>query len=145
MKKIISIFTAVIISVLSLSVLNVSAKSELDGTVGGSAEIQSAYTSIVTSDISISGNSATCRSTVSGKSGVTKIIITQTLQKYSYGSWANYKPGKVKTTYGTNASYSNTYSSLSSGTYRTKTVVDVYKGSAYETIGPVYSVNGVIK
>ena len=41
------------------------------------------------------------------------------------------------------AIYSNSKESLSSGTYRVKTVAKVYNGSAYETI-TIYSKNSVL-
>ena len=92
------------------------------------------YTNNVSSTISISSKTATCRSTVVGQSGVTtKIVITQRLQKKVDGSWTNVKSW-TNTYNQTSAVFINTKASLASGTYRTRTIAKVYKGTAYETI-----------
>ena len=91
------------------------------------------YTTSVTSNLSISSKTATCTSNVVGKSGVTKIEITQRLQKKNGDSWNNIKSWtNTYTTVG--ATFKNTKSSLASGTYRTRTIAKVYKGTDYETI-----------
>ncbi|WP_410068679.1 hypothetical protein [Ruminococcus sp.] len=88
--------------------------------------------------MSISNKTATCKSTVRGISGTTtKIVITQTLQKKNGSSWNKYSSW-TKTFNSWYAIYSNSKESLSSGTYRVKTVAKVYNGSAYETI-TIYS------
>ena len=92
-----------------------------------------AYTVSVSANLSINSNTATCRSTVYANSYVTKIALTQYLQKKVNGSWTNIKTwSKTVNTYV--ISYTNTKSSLSSGTYRTRTVAKVYKNSSYETV-----------
>lgn len=96
------------------------------------------YTDKISGTLSISNKTVTCKSTVRGISGTTtKIVITQTLQKKNGSSWNKYSSW-VKTFNSWYAIYSNPKESLSSGTYRVKTVAKVYKGSAYETI-TVYS------
>ena len=96
------------------------------------------YTSRLSSDLTFSGKTATCNSTVYGFSGITtKIVITQTLQRQSSSSWT-YVTSWSKTFNSWYGFYGNTRSSLSSGTYRLKTVAKVYSGSNYETI-TIYS------
>ncbi len=93
------------------------------------------YTSDCSSSISISNSTATCKSYIRGYFNVTtKIEVEQTLQKKnSSGKWVdvcswnntiNYFQGTV-----TNYAYS-----LSSGTYRLKSVFTVYSGNNHETI-----------
>jgi hypothetical protein len=93
-----------------------------------------AYTSKITSTLSISSKNATCQSNVQGITGtVTKIIITQTLQKKSNSTWSDVTSwSKTVNTSGTR--FNNTKSSISSGTYRVKTSAKVYSGSNYETV-----------
>ena len=96
------------------------------------------YTLNISNSMSISNKTASCMSTVMGSSSkATKIVVTQTLEKKSGGSWTRVTSWtKTFNTYA--AIYSTSKSSLSSGTYRLKTVAKVYKGSAYETI-TIYS------
>ena len=96
------------------------------------------YTSYLDNSLSISGKNASCMSSVNGFYGTTtKIIITHTLQKKSGSSWVD-NTSWTKTFNSWTAIYSTSKSSLSSGTYRLKTVAKVYKGSSYETI-TIYS------
>ena len=96
------------------------------------------YTNAISSDLSISSNTATCKSVVRGDSSlVTKIVVTQTLQKKSGSTWT-YVTSWSKTFNTWYAVYTTSKSSLSSGTYRLKTVAKVYSGNSYETI-TVYS------
>lgn len=87
------------------------------------------------SELSISGTTATCKSTVNGYyDKTTKIVVNQTLQKKnSSGNW-EYVYSWYDTIYNYNGSLTNTKSSLSSGTYRVKTVATVYAGTEHETI-----------
>ena len=79
-----------------------------------------------------SSTSVHCKSTASG-SNLTKIEVTQTLQRQSSdGSWTN-RYSKMKTFYSSSATYENDFGSLTSGKYRTKTYVKAYKGSSTET------------
>ena len=93
------------------------------------------YASDCISELSISGTTATCKSTVNGYyDKTTKIVVNQTLQKKnSSGNW-EYVYSWYDTIYNYNGSLTNTKSSLSSGTYRVKTVATVYAGTEHETI-----------
>ena len=92
------------------------------------------YTESVTSSISISGTTATMTSRVSGGSSVTKVYITQYLQKKSGSSWSQVGAGHTGVYYSTDATMQNKVTSLSSGTYRVKTVFKVFSGTSYETV-----------
>lgn len=93
------------------------------------------YTSNCSSELSISGTTATCKSSITGYyNKTTKITILQTLQKKnSSGNW-DYVCSWSSIIYNYCGSLTNTKSSLSSGTYRLKTVATVYAGTANETI-----------
>lgn len=93
------------------------------------------YTHECSSDLSISGTTATCYSSVTGYyNETTKIVIVQTLQKKnSSGNWYDVCSWN-STIYNYRGSLTNTKSSLSSGTYRLKTVATVYAGTENETI-----------
>ncbi len=92
------------------------------------------YTSEIRSNLSISGNTATCISTVIGFPGlVTSISITQYLQKRIGNSWTSIKTWS-KTFSTTTASFVNTESGLGSGTYRVFTLAEVDSGSSYEFV-----------
>lgn len=93
------------------------------------------YTYDCSSELSISGTTATCKSSVIGYyDKTTKIVITQTLQKKnSSGNWDDVCSWN-DTIYSFKGSLTNTKYSLSSGTYRLKTVATVYAGTANETI-----------
>lgn len=135
MKKLISILAVLAISVSSFSALAFPADAAI-ANPGIIAQPNSDYVYSVDSYIDKTGSkSVLCTSEVDGKSGVTRIMITQTLQKKATSdSWAKAKDAKIKTFYSDYASYPNSYDDLYSGTYRTKTVAQVYKGSSYETI-----------
>ncbi|MEE1003114.1 MAG: hypothetical protein U0L17_05170 [Acutalibacteraceae bacterium] len=131
MKKVLAILLAMV-TLLSFS-FNVFALSE-DENVKEEAGLFYLYTSSVSSNISISSKTATCNSVVTGIIGTTtKIVITQRLQKKNGDSWTNVQSW-TKTVSGYTTSFTNKKSSLASGTYRTRTVAKVYKGTAYETI-----------
>ena len=93
------------------------------------------YTRECSSDLSISEKTATCESSVTGYyNKITKIVVNQTLQKKnSSGDW-EYVCNWYDTIYNYYGSLTNTKSSLSSGTYRLKTVATVYAGTEHETI-----------
>ena len=131
MKRILAlILTITIMCGLSTTALSLERSTNNQGEIG----LYYLYTTNVSSDISISSKKATCKSTVVGQSGVTtKIVITQRLQKKVDGSWTNVKSW-TNTYNQTSAVFTNTKASLASGTYRTRTIAKVYKGSDYETI-----------
>lgn len=92
------------------------------------------YTDRASSYLTISGDKASCKSTIYGISGVTtKIEVTQTLQVKDGLSWRKVTDWS-ETFDNWYCSYPNSYSPIGSGTYRVKTVAKVYKGTAYETI-----------
>ena len=131
MKKLLVIFLAVV-TLLSCSA-NALALGEKEN-INDEIALCYLYTSSVSSNISISSKTATCNSIVTGIIGTTtKIVITQRLQKKNGDSWSNVKSW-TKTVNGYTTSFTNKKSSLASGTYRTRTIAKVYKGSAYETI-----------
>lgn len=97
------------------------------------------YTNKISSDLSISNHTATCKSVVRGDSSLaTKVVVTQTLQETFDGCTWYYIDSWSKTFNSWYAIYTTSKSSLSSGTYRLKSVAKVYSGSNYETI-TVYS------
>ena len=124
MKKVISTIISVVI-VLCLS-LTAFAEPELQTPSDDDISVCYLYTDKISGTLSISNKAATC-----------KIVITQTLQKKNGSSWNKYSSW-TKTFNSWYAIYSNSKESLSSGTYRVKTVAKVYNGSAYETI-TIYS------
>lgn len=81
-----------------------------------------------TSDLSISGTTALCKSNASGEKDVTKINMYQYLDKYESGSW-----NKIATWYdvtsGSMLTMENTRKSLSKGKYRLRTVATFYIGN----------------
>ncbi len=124
-KRLISVICVIVVSVMCVGMV-----AYAEGAVPFTL-----YTYSTTSTLTISGAKATCTSKATGYSGeTTKIVIEQILQKKTSSdtwseveSWsdtiANYK-----------ASATNTKSSLSSGTYRLKTIFTVYAGSDYEVL-----------
>ncbi|MBR1823171.1 MAG: hypothetical protein IJ779_02935, partial [Ruminococcus sp.] len=115
-----------------------SADNELDTPIDTEIVEEYQYTASLVSTLSISNKAATCNSMVRGMSNLaTKVVVTQTLQKKSGSTW-NYVTSWSKTFNSWLAMYSNSKSSLSSGTYRLKTVAKVYSGNSYETI-TIYS------
>ena len=131
MKKIIAVVLALALSVSSFGI-GVYAE-DLDTYENEDITVYYLYTGDIASYISISSKTATCTSYVDGDTGVTKIAVTQTLQKKDGNSWRTVTSWS-KTYYDDSCNYVNTYSSLNGGTYRTKTVAKVYRGTAYETI-----------
>lgn len=136
MKRLIAVFLS--FAMLSAASFSVSADNELDTPIDPEIVEEYQYTASLTSTLSISNNTATCNSVVRGMSNLaTKVVVTQTLQKKSGSTWT-YVTSWSKTFNSWLAMYSNSKSSLSSGTYRLKTVAKVYSGNNYETI-TVYS------
>lgn len=125
MKRILSVIFVFIVSVTMLTI-SVSAAE-----VG----IKTLYTNSFSSTLTVSGTTATCKSKLNGYNGVTtKIVISQTLQKKnSSGNWTNVKTSST-TINSFVGSLTKSYSGLSSGTYRVKSVFTVYSGSNYETL-----------
>lgn len=128
LKKIVLFVMA--LAIISTSFVNVYALDDERESIEGE---KYSYVSIVNSSITKNGNTATCKSTIIAVSSVTKIVITQKLQKKVSGEWTNVKTWS-KTFNSSTATYTNSKGSLSSGTYRTRTVAKVYKNSNYETV-----------
>ncbi len=98
-------------------------------------------TSDVISSLSISSNTATCKSECQGYDDVIKITAVQTLQKY-WGLWIWEDVKDVswtKTVNGKSISMSNTKSGLSSGTYRLKSEFTLTSSSGKAETVTVYS------
>ncbi len=130
MKKFISALIAG--SILALSGAGPAAQPVIANT----ADIAEPMGALITStNGTISANSSTsvhCTSTASG-SNLTKMEVTQTLQRQSSdGSWTN-RYSRMKTFYSDSVKYENDFGSLTSGTYRTKTFVKAYRGGSTET------------
>ena len=127
-KKMTSIFIAVIMTMFCMSCISASAYD---------VSPRYGYTASCSSTLSISGASATCESSATGYSGeTTKIVISQTLQKRgSSGNWSDVSGAYWKTTiYKYVGSARKVKNNLSSGTYRLKSVFTVYAGNSSETI-----------
>lgn len=132
MKKLIAAVTAaLLISCSSISLISLPVNAAV---IENEVEPCYSYTNSVSSSLSISGTTATMTSKVSGKSSATKIYITQYLQKKSGSSWTQVGAGHTGVYYSTSATMTNTVNSLSSGTYRVKTVAKVFNGNAYEIV-----------
>lgn len=92
------------------------------------------YTQAISSTLSISGNTATCVSRVTGKPGqVSLISITQYLQKKNGSDWTTVATW-TKSYPPNTAVYINTKSGLSSGTYRVFTSAAVYHNTFPEFV-----------
>lgn len=132
MKRILSILLATILSFSTVITVIADPEPEFPEEPEIIEDYQ--YTSNIHSDLSISNNTASCRSTVRGFSGLaTKIEVKQTLQRQIGSSW-DYVASWDKTFISWYAIYTTTKSSLVSGTYRLRTIAKVYSGSNYETI-----------
>ncbi|MCM1530190.1 MAG: hypothetical protein NC093_09380 [Alistipes sp.] len=131
MKKIVSIFMACLVF---CSVGGVTASAAVPPDNGGIVSPCYLYTDRASSYLTISGGTASCKSTIYGISGTTtKIVVTQILQKKDGNSWTEVTSWN-KTFNNWYCSYPNSHSLTNKGTYRVKTVAKVYKGTAYETV-----------
>ena len=89
----------------------------------------------VSSGLTISGTTATCRSVAVGLVGVTNITVTQTLQRKNGSSFSNVSGALWSISENDDyVNFENTKSGLSSGTYRVKSFFTVKKGSTTEEI-----------
>ena len=91
------------------------------------------YTANTNTELYISGNTATCKASITGYNGTTtKVKIQMTLQKKSFLSWNDVETWTI-----ISLSYKESYTktrSVESGTYRVKAVYTAYKGTDSETI-----------
>lgn len=92
------------------------------------------YTDYAYATCNISGGTATSGVVVSGKSTVTKITATYTLQKKSGNTWTPVSGANWSKTVNGKTLSASSSKSVSHGTYRTKAVIKVYSGANYETI-----------
>lgn len=95
------------------------------------------YTRSCSSELTTSGTTATCMSKATGYyNETTKIIFKQTLQKKNSScDWDDVTNATWTSTVNSYQGSATNYKySLSSGTYRLKTVFTVYAGTSYETI-----------
>ena len=131
MKKVISVLMATMV----IGTVGISASAnELNSAVDDGIILYHENASDANSKLSINNRKATCTSYIKGKSGVTKIYITQILQrKTSSNSWTDHAIW-YRTEYSSSVTFTNTSGTLPSGTYRVKTIADVYIGSSCETI-----------
>lgn len=133
MKKMLSILCA---SVICLSCSSMYAYAEGNDSPADDPVISEyVYTDYISSHLSInpSGN-ATGSSRVDGSSTlVTKIVVNQYLQKKNGSDWDTIDSWN-NTTY-TYTNYCDfPYTVSSAGTYRIRTVAEVYHNSSYETV-----------
>ena len=132
--------TALLLSLIMIMGICVSAFAAPEEEAPEEIEIieEYQYTGSIYSDLSISNSTASCVSRVIGfPNTATEIKITQTLEMKSGSVWLAAKTWE-HTYYTWHATFINTKPSLSSGTYRVRTMAKVYKGTSYEIIN-VYS------
>lgn len=130
-KKFLSVFMAVILSMTFVIGNTVSAAIIVPDSPMYS------YTRSCSSELTTSGTTATCKSSATGYyNKTTKIVFKQTLQKKnSSGGWDDVTNAAwTSTVYSYQGSTTNYKYSLSSGTYRLKTVFTVYADTSFETI-----------
>lgn len=133
-RKLVSTIIAVVMCV-SLSVTSYAESGKLDSNISVLNIIAKSYTS----DLSISGTTATCTSRASGDD-VKSITATQTLQKKSGSNWVAVSGANwTKTVSISMLTMSNTKTGLSSGTYRLKTVFKFTNTSGQSETITVYS------
>lgn len=105
------------------------------GITVNAVEPRYAYTTSASSYLTISYNKASCISSVSANNSVTKISATQYLEKKNGRTWSTVSGCVWSDSSNRNSlTMSNSKSSLSSGTYRVRTVFTVYSGSNYESV-----------
>jgi len=128
-KRLVALCSAVILSISCVGGKNVSAAVVLPDRPAYS------YTSDCSSSVSISNSTATCKSYIRGYFNITtKIEVEQTLQKKNHlGGWEDICSwnNTINSFQGTVTNYAY---SLSSSTYRLKSVFVVYSGNNHETI-----------
>jgi len=133
MKKMLSILCA---SIICLSGSSMYVYAEGNDTPADDPVIpEYVYTYSISSDLSIeSSGSATGSSEVKGYSAlVTKIVVHQYLQKKNGSTWDDIDSWS-NTTYTYENDCDFPYTISSAGTYRIRTVADVYHNSSYETV-----------
>lgn len=133
MKKFLSILVAGLMA-LSMGICSY-AEPEEDVNYDDIIDAEYLYAESASSSLSISSSKkATCKSVVKDDDGeVTKIVLTQVLQKKDGSNWVTYA-GWGGTFNQSSVTSVRTREPVSSGSYRFKTIAKVYKGTKYETI-----------
>lgn len=122
-KKIVSIF--LMIATFSLLICN-------SISVFADNEAKSSHVSSNYSSLTLSSSYAKCTSNINGDNNVTKIMVTQTLQKKtSSGTWSDVKSWS-QTFNKSSVQYVNNHNSSLKGTYRVKSYAKLYVGAKYE-------------
>lgn len=117
--------------VLALTIFCLPVNADEDG-------ITYLYTQKCSSNLSISSLNATCKSSLTGYSGITtKIEVTQTLQVKNGAQWRKCEAWE-STFNNYYCTFTNNRTVYSGNQYRVKSEFTVYSGSSYETI-TVYS------
>lgn len=130
LKKIVTILLTVMMICTSLSVVTFA-----------SYDVSPAYdiANEVSSELSINGTSATCSSYAFSSTAV-KIKVEQTLQKQSLWFWNDVSGATWTKTVSTRTiDFTNSKSSLSSGTYRVKSVFTLTNSSGESETITIYS------
>ena len=125
-----------VLAVLTAMTMTIPASMNyMSVTVSADASICTAYTKTYSSELSVSGNTASCKSVVTGYSGkTTKIFINQVLEKKnSSGKWGYYN-STSKSSNSSSVKLEKTYSNVPKGTYRVKTTATVYAGNKSEVV-----------
>lgn len=133
MKRILSILVAGFMA-LSMGICSY-AEPDQDANYDDIIAAEYLYAENARSLLSISSSKkATCTSVVEDDNGdVTKIVLTQVLQKKDGSNWVTYA-GWGGTFNQSSVTSTRTREPVSSGSYRFKTIAKVYKGTKYETI-----------
>ncbi len=133
MKKLLCFMLTFMLSMSAFATMSVSAYNDLDTVITDIVQPRYSYTNSIGTYLYISGGKATCTSTVTGKSTVTKIVATQYLEKKVDSSWEEVDHWD-KTVNGDYLYMCNSKDNLDSGTYRVRTVATVYSGTNYEIV-----------
>lgn len=133
MKKLLCFMLTFMLSMSAFATMSVSAYNEQDTVITDIVQPRYSYTNSIGTYLYISGGKATCTSTVTGKSTVTKIVATQYLEKKVDSSWEEVDHWD-KTVNGDYLYMCNSKDNLDSGTYRVRTVATVYSGTNYEIV-----------
>lgn len=145
MKKIIIVLAAILISASAFAVDSAAIAS--DKVIDDVIIVNDINSARKLSKLSISGKTATCRSTYSDRNvNISYVKIEQTLEKGTFGLFFGVSGATwSKTFYSEDAVFTNNKANLESGTYRLKTVFTVKtKDGKSETI-TVYSTEITVK
>lgn len=133
MKRKLLVVTTALVLVCALPTSVVHADPEPGVAVTEPIVEEYAYTQAVSSTLSFNGATATCASSVAGKSSCTRIEATQKLQKKTLWWWSDVQTwtASVNSNY---LSMTNYGTASSSGTYRVRVEATVYSGSNSENV-----------